>query len=358
MNVDFALIGHMDDWEMAASVLGRLRGESLPAIASEDVREILPWIPARTVCHVTVHSIGEAEARGVYIDSFIPPDELQPSSFRRNLERVREAALVAIREGASVAALGGFSSILLEGDVNLLPHGGGIAFTTGNTLTVAYIVKGLEEALRRAGRSPKHEKLLIVGATGDVGSGAARYFADRVEELFLCARNGARLRAMRDSLAGARAAVRLASDAAEYLPDATMVICAASLPSPSLSLKGARRDAIVCDAGYPKNLRGEEGDAPLTVFSGGMGQVRGGLSLEPDLADILSDHPFPRVVQGCLLEGMLLALERRFDSYSRGRGLISTGRIEEIWDLAQKHGFTLAPFFNGDGPSPPYTPRP
>jgi hypothetical protein len=46
---------------------------------------------------------------------------------------------------------------------------------------------------------------------------------------------------------------------------------------------------------------------------------------------------------------MLLALEGRFESYSRGRGNISPSRVDEIWALAEKHGFALAPFFNDEG---------
>jgi hypothetical protein len=80
-----------------------------------------------------------------------------------------------------------------------------------------------------------------------------------------------------------------------------------------------------------------------------MGQVLGGLQLVPDLLSVLAPHPAPNVVQGCLLEGMLLALEGRSESYSRGRGNISPARVDEIWDLAEKHGFALAPFFNARG---------
>jgi len=46
---------------------------------------------------------------------------------------------------------------------------------------------------------------------------------------------------------------------------------------------------------------------------------------------------------------MLLALEGRSESYSIGRGNISPGQVDEIWALAGKHGFALAPFFNDQG---------
>jgi hypothetical protein len=38
-----------------------------------------------------------------------------------------------------------------------------------------------------------------------------------------------------------------------------------------------------------------------------------------------------------------------FESYSRGRGNIQPSQVHEIWGLAEKHGFALAPFFNDQG---------
>jgi hypothetical protein len=60
--------------------------------------------------------------------------------------------------------------------------------------------------------------------------------------------------------------------------------------------------------------------------------------------------PFPDVVHGCLLEGMALALEGRFEPYSQGRGFITPQRVEEIESIAARHGIYLAPLYNADGP--------
>ncbi len=102
--------------------------------------------------------------------------------------------MYAIREGAGIVTLGGFSSILLEGKTDRLPFHPGTAFTTGNTLTVALIVRGMERALALAGRDPSESNILIIGASGDVGSGCARCLAPRVKRLSLCARNPDRLK--------------------------------------------------------------------------------------------------------------------------------------------------------------------
>jgi predicted amino acid dehydrogenase len=85
------------------------------------------------------------------------------------------------------------------------------------------------------------------------------------------------------------------------------------------------------------------------VFFGGLGQITGGLSFTPDFHGILNRHPFPDVVQGCLLEGMALALEGRFEPFSQGRGFITPERVEEIGTIAARHGIYLAPLYNANG---------
>jgi predicted amino acid dehydrogenase len=128
------------------------------------------------------------------------------------------------------------------------------------------------------------------------------------------------------------------------------VICAASLASPSLLLGRIAPDAIVCDAGYPKNLSPTAEMLDAKVFFGGLGQITGGMRFTPDFHGVLNRHPFPDVVHGCLLEGMALALEHRFEPFSRGRGFITPERVHEIATMAARHGIHLAPLYNADGP--------
>src|SRR5258708_25706416 len=83
---------------------------------------------------------------------------------------------------------------------------------------------------------------------------------------------------------------------------------------------------------------------------GGLGEISGGMRFESDCHWILNRHPFPDVVHGCLLEGIALALERRFEPFSQGRGSITQERVEEIETIAARHGIHLAPLYNADGP--------
>jgi predicted amino acid dehydrogenase len=354
--LDFALIGHQEGWRAAADVLAVLRGPEHTALPDDEVKDILPWIPPRAVCHVEVGSITGAKARGLYIDSFIPPDCLDAEYMRDNITRVRGAASYAIQEGAKIASLGGFSSILIEGNFDQLPERYGTVFTTGNTLTVAFIVQGIKKMAALEGRDLRRSTLLIVGATGDLGSGCARCLAPLVKRVLLNARNMERLRRLAAELEADGVQVEIAAGSLQFSAEADLVICAASLASPSLLLGRIAPDAIVCDAGYPKNLSPDAQMPDVKVFFGGLGQITGGLRFTPDFRGILNWHPFPDVVHGCLLEGMALALERRFEPFSQRRGFITQERVQEIETIAARHGIYLAPLYNADGPILEYAP--
>ncbi len=360
MEVDFALIGHQESWRAAADVIAVLRGPERTPLPDDEIKDILPWIPPRAVCHVEISSIintkiGGVKARGLYIDSFIPPDRLGAAYVHENIARVRGAASYAIKAGAKVVSLGGFSSILIEGNFDQLPERHDTVFTTGNTLTVAFIVQGIRKMCEREGRDLGRSTLLIVGATGDVGSGCARCLAPFVRRVLLTARNQERLRRLAAELQADGVEVEIATDLLEndlqqFSAPSDLVICAASLASPSLLLGRSAPDAIVCDAGYPKNLSPNAQMPGAKIFFGGLGQITGGLSFAPDFHGILNRHPFPDVVQGCLLEGMALALEGRFEPFSQGRGFITPERVEEMEAIAARHGIYLAPLYNAHGP--------
>src|SRR5580700_151673 len=248
MDVDFALIGHQESWRAAADVLAVLRGPQRTRLPDDEIRDILPWIPPRAVCHVEIGSIfdtqigdttigntktGGAKARGLYIDSFIPPDRLEAAYVHENIARVRAAAACAIRARAKIVSLGGFSSILIEGNFDLLPERHDTVFTTGNTLTVSFILQGIRKMCALEGRDLRRSTLLIVGATGDVGSGCARCLAPLVKRVLLSARNVERLSRLAAELRAHGIDVEIAIDLKQFSTKPDIVICAASLASPS-----------------------------------------------------------------------------------------------------------------------------
>jgi fatty aldehyde-generating acyl-ACP reductase len=346
----FAALGHQESWSQIAAIVRTLRTPSQAPLTEAELREIVPWIPPRTVSRLTVAAAPDAvRLHGVYIDTFITPDELARRPTRRVLDKVRDGIKAAEREGVRVATLGGFTSILLE---SMIPESNGcVALTTGNTLTAALIVRGVERALRILGRDLPAESLLIIGATGDVGSACARAFAGRTRRLLVAARNKERLETEAVQLR-AFGCVDASTDVSRLLEQATVVIAAASTAEPTFALDACAPGVIVCDAGYPKNIRIAPGTVRRHVFWGGMGVLAGGLKSEDGLHEQFYRFPVANAVHGCMLEGAVLAMAGRFESFSAGRGRITPQRLEEMWRLAELCGVSPAPLFDGDGPWP------
>lgn len=344
----FAAIGHQECWSELQAIVQSYRGYDLPPVQLDDLKSLLPWIPPRTVSRFVVNGGDETRSvEAIYIDAFLAPETLARPSGRALLRRVEEAIAAAEHEGARIATLGGFTSILHELR-NVTTTGRSIAITTGNSLTAALIVRGVERALEITGRDLATESVLVIGATGDVGSACSRALAGRARRLLLAARSDSRLQQEASALAD-RADVCWSTDVGELQRQAGIIIAAASAAEPAFAISKCSDAAIICDAGYPRNMRADCSVGKRRLFRGGIGQIAGGFRSHDGLLETFYRFPVPDVAHGCILEGAVLALAGRFEAFSLGRGNISPERLDEIWALARAHGVALAPLFNDEG---------
>jgi fatty aldehyde-generating acyl-ACP reductase len=345
-DIDFALIGHQDCWKNITGFVDLLsnNGRSLPV---EKISEVYSFIPPRKLFDIEIRSITGETVRGGYIETFISPDELATRYWKKNVMKVNEAAECVRKLNAGVAALGGFTSIVIEGRNDRLNENSSTNFTTGNTLTSAFIVKSLEKACIKLGKNLGNQQLLIIGATGDIGSACVQYFSGKVKKLLLCAREGSKLIALERKLKEKGYEAHASRYITTLLPHADLIISIASSTIQHFHSSLCKKDVIICDAGYPKNLVSNMNESlKARSYSGGMGLVTGGYQLIPAAHHNFYEFPVKDVVHGCLLEAVVLAFEKMFTPFSAGRGNISTDKIELIYSLAQKHGITEAPFFN------------
>lgn len=345
----FAAIAHQQDWAAIAAMVDGLRqrerGAARP-IAHAELGPLMDCLPPRVTSRFSVGAAAASSGiEAIYVETFIRPDELEGRPGAAVLRKVQRAIAVAGREGTKIATLGGFTSILVE--AGAVPPEGAPVLTSGNTLTAALILKGAEQALATEGRSLAEETVLVIGASGDIGSAVSRWLAGRCRSLLIAARNPARLaaEAARLRMSGP---VAVCGDATSAFADATLVIAAASLAGSAFQVHDCRPGTILCDAGYPKNLE-HRVPTGVRLFHGGMGRIAGGMKSHDGLLERFYRFPHPEIAHGCMLEGALLALAGRFEPYSRGRGNITPGRIDEIWALAGRHGISPAPLFNGEG---------
>ena len=148
--LDFAVIGHQDSWENIMSFINGLRTADQEKLPVEKIKTTYSFIPPRDVFKVRVRSATGTEINGVYIETFIDPDKLDMSFASTNIKKVKNAVSWSQKLGAGVVTLGGFTSIVLEGNLGLSADPSA-KYTTGNALTSAYIVKALEKAALQKG---------------------------------------------------------------------------------------------------------------------------------------------------------------------------------------------------------------
>lgn len=345
--IKFAIIGHQDSWETVIQFVNAMRfagdGEELPL---HKVQETFTYIPSRKLFDIEVNSAINGKINGVYIETFIAPDELDIKNLRKNIFKVKKACEVAAKLGAAVVSLGGFSSIILETGNQSFENIDETFFTTGNTLTAAFIAKGVEKACTYWDVSLENSNLLIIGSTGDIGSACVKYFSGKVNELFLCARQLGPLQKQSAELAQKNIRHVSSTSLKELVPKSDIVISVASSIIDANDLDLLPEHAIVCDAGYPKNLQSNHIKNHERLFYGGMGIVTAGFQFENNANDILYKFAVPKVSHGCLLESIVLALENKYCAFSKGKGNITVDAMNEILAMAEKHGIQSAPLFN------------
>jgi len=345
-DIEFALIGHQDCWKKITGFVDFLCN-GRRSLSQEKVSEVYSFIPPRMVFNIEIQSITGQKAKGCYIETFISPDELGLRHWKKNVIKVREAAACARKLNANIATLGGFTSIVLEGRDDTLNNGSSTRFTTGNSLTAAFIVKSLEKACLKFDKRLENQQLLVIGATGDIGSACVQYFSGKVKKLLLCARQHVTLEDLEKNLQQKGFQAEASTDVTKLLPQADLIIAIASSTIQNFLPSLCKKDVIICDAGYPKNLVFDLGGAfSDRLFCGGMGHVQGGYQFMPSIHHDFYDFPVKDVGHGCLQEAVILAFEKIYTPYSTGRGNITPEKIETIYTLAQKHGITEAPFFN------------
>lgn len=347
---DYALIGHLDSFDRYRWLLKKLRDDT-EVIEEARVRPILHGMPPNRAAEILdLQGKAGVSARGCYIECYFDPEELEHAAERkRAMRKVERACALAARLGVKIASLGGFTSILGEMSRNPITRIDGTAFTTGNTLTCWSAVRGTLDLAEKRGVDVAGARAVVLGASGDIGTGATRYLNGRVRHLDLVARNPKRLERLRDSLETTKTVVELVPDGEieRVAGEADLCIAVASTLSSTIDASLFPPHAVIADVGYPKNIKPPEEDGPIVVH-GGMIQLPEAVKMRPpDLMQVL--YPRQDITHGCMAEPGLLTMAGIFEPFSHGRGNITVEKLELVERLAAEHGYSPAPPYDKSG---------
>jgi predicted amino acid dehydrogenase len=125
----------------------------------------------------------------------------------------------------------------------------------------------------------------------------------------------------------------------EVLRHAQLILTVTSAIHDIIHPEHLRPGAVVCDVARPRDVSAMVAAArnDILVIDGGMVDV-------PGPVDFHFNFGFPPGKSyACMAETMALALEGRFEDYTLGKDITRT-RVEEIAQIATKHGFRLSGF--------------
>ena len=340
----FGLLGHFYNFNHLGRGLKMLNPDyKLPS--KEFLSKLFTVTPAFKMYDVDDYKSKTGETtHGCIILCTIIPDMID-NDIHGVYSKVVHACKLAEKNGVGIITLGGFTSMAGERLGHQITEDVDISITTGNTFTTALAIDGVEKAVRLLEKDWKDLKVVVIGGTGDIGSGCAYVLASKAKQVTITGRTKANLRSVRAKLKKiGKAQIEATSDNEKAVRDADVVIATANVSASILSLDSFKPGAIVCDLAYPKNISYMDTKrSDILVFSGGLASVP-----TPIDTGIIMGLPSHNICYGCSCEAIILSLEHRFENFSFGRGNITPEKVGEMRKLGQKHGFELAPFFWAD----------
>jgi len=313
-----------------------------------DFKDIVRKLPIRKFIDLTMRiSHTGKTVSGMGINCPLFPEDFVSLEEKIVLDKIKQACLLAQRQGAGIIGLGAFTSIVgNEGEVLAKEIDAGI--TSGNTYTAYLALQGIFKAAEMMEVNLTSATAAVIGATGDIGSICTKVLAKKVKRINLAARNEARLEHLAQKIRSFNSAlVSTTKYVPEAIKDADIILTVTSSITTLIEPVQLKSGAIVCDVALPPNIDRQvyKIRQDVLVFEGGKVKI----PYPEQIRNKLWQKIFPAgIIPGCLAETILLALEEIFEDFSIGRGNITEERLDFIGRIAQKHGFSLAPFKYGD----------
>ncbi|MGN6574599.1 MAG: dehydrogenase [Nocardioides sp.] len=309
------------------------------------VEKALAYAPPLTYSHVTgIKSPTGAEAEGWLITVGGTPKELMAHSPEFTYSRLLAAADIARKLGAQVMGLGAFTKVVGDAGVTVAKQAC-LPVTTGNSYSASGALWAAHEAVNQLGLAEVDDqgrikgKVMVVGASGAIGSVCARLLALASDELWLVSPESAKLLALKHDIERAhpRAEVHVAASPDEHLGDMDVIVTATSGAGKRvLDIMAVKPGCVITDVARPLDLSAEDVARRPDVLVVESGEIE--LPGEVRMRDI--GLP-PGVVYACMAETVVLALEGRYETYTVGRA-IEWEKVKEIYRLGLKHGMKLA----------------
>ena len=260
-------------------------------------------------------------------------------------ERLLKVCEMAASAGADIIGLGAYTKIIGDAGVTVAKNSP-IPVTTGNSLSAAATLWAAREACQKLGfvsyqsGQVTKAKAMVIGATGSIGAVCAKMLAGIVSELVICSRTGGKLLELKEEIReiAPHCKVTVATSPNKDAETCDLIVTSTSAHDKKvLDIMSVKPGCVICDVSRPLDIREEDAlkRPDVLVIESGEIELPGNIEISCDMGTP------DTVVYACLAETALLALEGRMESFTLSRH-ISYERVREIYDIAKKHGASLA----------------
>lgn len=303
------------------------------------IRQMLKYAPPFKASDITGVASRHNEIAGCFVTCPLTARQMTTLPEPFVMDKIIRAGKLAQSSGAKVLGLGAFTSVVGDAGITVAKHLS-IPVTTGNSYTVATAIEGAKMAAALMGHSLETANVVIVGATGSIGSVCACLLAREVRCLNLVGKDEVKLHKLANKvLYETGLVVKISRDVKHSLRDADIVICVTNSVEVLINPEDLKPGAVVCDVSRPRNVSRQVAELRNDVLV-----IEGGLVEVPGNVDFNLNFGFPPgMAYACMAETMVLALEKKYESYTLGREL-NVEQVLEIQKLAKKHGFKVAGF--------------
>ncbi len=308
----------------------------LPEVVKET---ILRYAPPFKASDITNLSSAHNSASGWFVTCPLTARQMMELPPDLVIRKIIQAGKKAEKMGARILGLGAFAKVVGDAGITVAKNLS-IPVTTGNSYTVATALEGTRMAAGIMGHDMKSAQVVIVGATGSIGRVCAEVLAREVRHLTLVARDEVKLHKLANKLLyDTGLAVRISGDVKKAVAFADVVLTVTSSVDVLIGPEDIKPGAVVCDVSRPRNVSRNVGEIrdDILVIEGGVVEVPGDVNFNLNFG-----FP-PKTAYACMAETMVLALEKKYESYTLGREL-TVDQVDNINRLAQKHGFRIAGF--------------
>jgi fatty aldehyde-generating acyl-ACP reductase len=278
------------------------------------------------------------QVKGWFIAAPYTPRRMLELPERVVYRKIIQTGHMAERLGARILGLGAFTSVIGDAGVTIA-RSLDVPVTTGDAYTVSISVQAVREAARIMEIPLCNATAAVVGATGAIGRVCAELLSEDVARLYLIGRREESLLELRGQLSGQGRCELLVSTDMNVLADSQLILTVTSAIHDVIQPEYLLPGSVVCDVARPRDVSAMIAAArdDILVIDGGMVDV-------PGPVDFHFNFGFPPGKSyACMAETIALALEGRFEDYTLGKH-ITRERVDEITNIAEKHGFRLSGF--------------